>query len=164
MYMKNALRISISSILLSICFLLPAQNNNQPAKYNLPFKNTYTKEPLVAENEFRTAKPVTLEPKSFDEAKNILPNPIWNGHEKEIEMYWKAWEIAIRNIRQPEPESGFVSPYMDIAYNGNIFMWGHVLHDDVRALWEPLLPIREFDGQFLFSSASRWIYLQGDKI
>lgn len=121
--MKNALRISISSILLSICFLLPAQNNNQPAKYNLPFKNTYTKEPLVAENEFRTAKPVTLEPKSFDEAKNILPNPIWNGHEKEIEMYWKAWEIAIRNIRQPEPESGFVSPYMDIAYNGNIFMW-----------------------------------------
>ena len=29
----------------------------------------------------------------------ILPNPIWGGHDKELEMYWKAWEIAIGNIQ-----------------------------------------------------------------
>lgn len=88
-----------------------------------PYKNTYVKEPLVTENEYRIAKPWTLEPKSFEEAKAILPNPIWENHAKEIEMYWKAWEIGIGNIRQVEEGSGFVSPYLDVAYNGNIFMW-----------------------------------------
>lgn len=38
-------------------------------------------------------------------------------------MYWKAWEIGIRNIKAPEKGSGFVSSYIDTAYNGNIFMW-----------------------------------------
>ena len=102
---------------------LRAQSCGNNEKYNLPYKNTYLKEPLVAENEFRTAKPETIQPKSFAEAKNILPNPIWAGHEKELEMYWRAWEIAVGNIKAPQPGSGFVSSYLDTAYNGNIFMW-----------------------------------------
>ena len=57
------------------------------------------------------------------EARKILPAPVWEGHDKEIEMYWHAWRIAVGNIRQPQEGSGFVSPYLDIAYNGNIFMW-----------------------------------------
>ncbi|MDR0510007.1 MAG: glycoside hydrolase [Rikenellaceae bacterium] len=88
-----------------------------------PYKNTYVKEPLVTENEYRIARPTTLQPKSFAEARSILPNPVWDRHPGEIEMYWKAWEIAVGNIRQPQEGSGFVSPYLDIAYNGNIFMW-----------------------------------------
>ena len=91
--------------------------------FSQPYKNTYVKEALVAENEFRTAKPEETIPQSFEEAKAILPNPVWEGHEKEIEMYWKAWQIAISNIRQPQKGSGFVSGYLDTAYNGNIFMW-----------------------------------------
>jgi hypothetical protein len=79
--------------------------------------------PLVTENEYRVAKPETIVPKSFEEARQILPNPIWGGHDKELEMYWKAWEIAIGNIRAPQAGSGFVSSYLDTAYNGNIFMW-----------------------------------------
>ncbi|MDO5571353.1 MAG: trehalase family glycosidase [Bacteroidales bacterium] len=92
-------------------------------KYRLPYKNTYLKEPLVTENEYRIAKPVETKAGSFEQAKKILPNPIWQGHEKEIEMYWKAWEIGIKNIKAPETGSGFVSSYIDTAYNGNIFMW-----------------------------------------
>ena len=91
--------------------------------YELPYKNTYVKEVFVAENEFRTAKPETIKPRSFAEARKILPAPVWEGHYKEIEMYWHAWRIAVGNIRQPQEGSGFVSPYLDIAYNGNIFMW-----------------------------------------
>lgn len=68
-------------------------------KYNLPYKNTYLKEPFVTENEFRTAKPETITPGTFEEAKQILPDPTWSGHEKEIEMYWKAWQIGIGNIK-----------------------------------------------------------------
>lgn len=93
------------------------------SKYNVPYKNTYINQALVTENEFRTADVSKISPKSFSEAKKILPKPIWKGHSKEIEMYWKAWEIAIDNIRQPLDGSGFVSPYLDTAYNGNIFMW-----------------------------------------
>ncbi|MEY8687049.1 trehalase family glycosidase [Bacteroides sp. AN502(2024)] len=103
--------------------VLNAQNNDTPGNYKLPYKNTYIKEPLVTENEYRVAKPETIKPKSFAEARQILPNPIWAGHAKELEMYWRAWEIAIGNIRAPQPGSGFVSSYLDTAYNGNIFMW-----------------------------------------
>lgn len=92
-------------------------------EYKLPYKNTYVKEALVAENEFRVAQQENIIPGSVEEAKTILPSPFWAHHEKEIEMYWKAWEIAIGNIRQPLAGSGFVSPYLDTAYNGNIFMW-----------------------------------------
>lgn len=102
--------------------LLSAQEEGTP-KYNLPYKNTYVKEPLVTENEYRIAKPHYQQPKSFEEAKHILPAPFWDKHPKEIEMYWKAWQIAVGNIRQVEDGSGFVSPYLDVAYNGNIFMW-----------------------------------------
>ncbi len=95
----------------------------QSGPYELPYKNTYVKEVFVAENEFRTAEPVTRTPGTFDEARQVLPEPYWEGHDAEIEMYWHAWRIAVGNIRQPQEGSGFVAPYLDIAYNGNIFMW-----------------------------------------
>lgn len=103
--------------------VVQAQSCGNDEKYRLPYKNTYVKEPLVTENEYRIAKADTIVPKSFAEARQILPNPIWEGHAKELEMYWRAWEIAIGNIRAPQPGSGFVASYLDTAYNGNIFMW-----------------------------------------
>lgn len=122
---KKILSISIiaSSLLFGTFHIYSQETGETPQKYNLPYKNTYVKEALVTENEYRIAKPEEIAPKSFEEAKNILPNPIWTGHEKELEMYWKAWQIAISNIRQPQKGSGFVSSYLDTAYNGNIFMW-----------------------------------------
>lgn len=101
---------------------LPGQDLRS-GPYKLPYKNTYVKNLFVAENPYRTMKREPLAPGSFREARKILPNPVWEGHEEEIEMYWQAWEIAVGNIRQPLEGSGFVSPYLDVAYNGNIFMW-----------------------------------------
>ena len=40
--------------------------------YKLPYKNTYVKEVFVAENEFRTAKPEHIKPRTFAEARKIL--------------------------------------------------------------------------------------------
>lgn len=91
--------------------------------YTLPYKNTYVKEVFVAENEFRTKTAENVTPGSFQQARNILPAPFWEGHQSEIDMYWHAWQIAIGNICQPREGSGFVSSYLDVAYNGNIFMW-----------------------------------------
>lgn len=117
---KNFLLISVLSLFVGSAY---AGSMPDVQKYRLPYKSTYSREPLTAENSFKTSPVVTLKPGSFKEAKSILPVPIWKGHDKEIEMYWKAWEIAVGNIRQPLPGSGFISPYIDTAYNGNIFMW-----------------------------------------
>ena len=100
-----------------------AQSCGNDEKYRLPYMNTYVKEPLVSENEYRVARPDTVVTNDFEAARKILPVPIWEGHAKELEMYWRAWEIAVGNIRAPQPGSGFVSGYLDTAYNGNIFMW-----------------------------------------
>lgn len=118
--MKKKIFIVICSIL--FCTSLQAQDM-MSGPYRLPYKNTYVKSIFVSENSFRTMEPETIQPRSYEEAKKILPSPIWKGHQNEIDMYWHAWKIAIGNVRQPQEGSGFVSPYLDIAYNGNIFMW-----------------------------------------
>jgi hypothetical protein len=89
----------------------------------LPYKNTYVKNVFVTENEFRMAKSEIIEAPEFEKARNILPAPFWKGNEVAIDMYWKAWEIAIKNIRKPAEGSGFINSYIDTAYNGNLFMW-----------------------------------------
>ncbi len=108
-------------LLLSCASILAQDLKSGP--YKLPYKNTYVKSIFVSENEFRTAKPVTIKPGTFADQQKILPSPKWAGHQDAIDMYWHAWEIAVGNIMQPKPNSGFVSPYLDVAYNGNIFMW-----------------------------------------
>jgi hypothetical protein len=89
----------------------------------LPYKNTYIKNIFVTENEFRSAKPTLVPAPDFITAKAKLPSPYWQGHDWAIDMYWKAWEIGIKHIKNPEEGSGFISSYIDTAYNGNIFMW-----------------------------------------
>jgi hypothetical protein len=88
-----------------------------------PYKSTYVKNMFVTENEFRNAKPSIIESPGFEKARALLPVPFWKGNETAIEMYWKAWETAFKNIKIPGENSGFVSSYLDTAYNGNIFMW-----------------------------------------
>ncbi len=89
----------------------------------LPYKNTYVKSVFVAENEFRNAQPVIVESPGYEKAREILPVPYWKGNEAAIEMYWKTWELAFKNIKIPAKENGFITSYIDTAYNGNIFMW-----------------------------------------
>ncbi len=114
--------ISAAAVILLSCSSIMAQDLKS-GPYRLPYKNTYVKSIFVSENEFRTAKPVNIRPGTFAEAQKILPSPRWEGHQDAIDMYWHAWKIAVGNIMQPKENSGFVSPYLDVAYNGNIFMW-----------------------------------------
>ncbi len=60
---------------------------------------------------------------SFADAKRALPRPILDGNRGWLEMYWRCWELAFQHLRQPDPESGLVSDYLDAAFNGNIFQW-----------------------------------------
>lgn len=114
-------------IVLAVLTLPLGAQDLKSGPYSLPYKNTYVKNIFVAENPFRTMAAQPLQPRSFEEAVKILPAPFWDGHKDEIDMYWHAWKIAVGNIRQPAEGSGFVSPYLDVAYNGNIFMWDDCL-------------------------------------
>jgi len=59
----------------------------------------------------------------FDETKGKLPSPIYDENPLYVQMYWKTWELAFRNFHEPKPGSGFVSQFIDAAFNDNIFLW-----------------------------------------
>ncbi len=122
-FLKRSLLAAGATTLPATSLLAQQTTEEKVPKYRLPYKNTYLKDPLVAENEYRIMKPEVIPHGTFAQAREILPEPTWEGHSREIEMYWKAWEIGVGNIKDPEPDSGFVASYFDTAYNGNIFMW-----------------------------------------
>jgi len=55
--------------------------------------------------------------------KDQLPSPIFDENPLYLRMYWKTWELAFRNFYEPKPGSGFVSQFIDAAFNQNIFLW-----------------------------------------
>lgn len=62
-------------------------------------------------------------PLKFAELRTKLPSPIYDDNPDLVKMYWRTWEIAGDNFYEPTPENGFVSPYIDATFNGNIFFW-----------------------------------------
>jgi glycogen debranching enzyme len=60
---------------------------------------------------------------TFADSRDKLPQPIVADHPEWERLYWKAWELAFRNLKQPEPASGFVSNFIDPAFNQNTFQW-----------------------------------------
>ncbi len=90
------------------------------------FHETYNPAELVYENHFRSLDPAPVRLPLFNEVRDLLPQPFWDGHESALAAYWKAWELAFANLRNPTRENGFVSPYIDTAFNDNLFMWDSV--------------------------------------
>jgi hypothetical protein len=59
----------------------------------------------------------------FEELRDELPSPIYDDNPLWVKTYWKAWELAFHNFHEPAPQSGFVSQFIDAAFNQNIFLW-----------------------------------------
>lgn len=60
---------------------------------------------------------------TFEDANEILPEPFWEGHDQAISCYWKAWQLAFKNLRKPTSDNEFVTNYIDTAFNDCLFMW-----------------------------------------
>ena len=92
----------------------------------VPFKQnneiTYDDKELMEENSFIGSDVEEEEIPAFDTIRSELPQPIWNDHIDYINCYWKAWEIAFSNIRKPQMDTGFVTNYIDAAFNNCIFI------------------------------------------
>ncbi len=59
----------------------------------------------------------------YDRLRTGLPSPIFDEDTLLVRTYWKAWELAFRHFYEPAPGSGFVSQFIDAAFNANIFLW-----------------------------------------
>ncbi|MDR1192132.1 MAG: hypothetical protein LBK60_10825 [Verrucomicrobiales bacterium] len=84
--------------------------------------------PLVAQNPFigRAPLTVTAPELSLSAVRDRLPQPFWDGHDAALACYWKVWELACKNCKVASPSAGFVAPFIDTAFNGDLFMWDSV--------------------------------------
>jgi len=64
-------------------------------------------------------KPVPV----FGSTRDKLPSPVFDEDPNYVRCYWKAWELAFRNFHEPARGSGYVSQFIDAAFNQNIFLW-----------------------------------------
>ena len=62
-------------------------------------------------------------PASFDEVKDSLPDPYIAAHPGYSKCYWYAAKILLRNTHAPKEGSGYVSNFVDAAFNNDIFLW-----------------------------------------
>jgi glycogen debranching enzyme len=90
-----------------------------PEKYH----ETYVPNALVRENTFLGMRPQKAALPRFASSKKLLPVPHWDGHPEAVAAYWKAWQLAFVNLRRPTKGNGFVSNYIDTAFNNCLFMW-----------------------------------------
>lgn len=88
--------------------------------------DTHVKEPLTDKNIFTSRKAGPVQLPDFASAKESLPDPIWENQSAVLKCYWKTWELAFSNLRNPSEGSRFISPFIDTAFNGNLFLWDSV--------------------------------------
>lgn len=117
----------ITAFLVSMFLTLAFTINRATTGENNPFHEiTIRENRFAAENEFISMKRERKKLPTFEKERNNLPRPVWDGHSDAIDCYYKAWELAFKNLKKPSMFSGFVSNYIDTAFDGNLFMWDSV--------------------------------------
>lgn len=82
----------------------------------------YCHDPHVKNNSFLNQKAETTPMPIYDEICRLLPVPVWEGNSAISDCYGKTWQLAWRNLRQANPEAGFVSNYIDTAFSDYLFL------------------------------------------
>ena len=83
----------------------------------------YAPNPYVAENGFLTQQTEDAPLPRYDDIRERLPQPVWDGHEDAINCYDWTWKTAFGNLRPANSQSRFVSNYIDCAFSDFSFMW-----------------------------------------
>lgn len=84
---------------------------------------TYIESKYVKENAFINKETDTEKLPLYEDIKDMLPIPVFEGHNDYIECYYYAWKIAFSNIRRAADGQKLVSNYIDAAFNDSLFMW-----------------------------------------
>ena len=83
----------------------------------------YFRNPQVKKNTFIGMPVQQEELPVYEEVKDQLARPVWDGHTDAINCYYRTWELAFTHLRKPNAEAGFVSNFIDTAFNDYLFMW-----------------------------------------
>lgn len=83
----------------------------------------YAENEYVAKNPYLHMEVEDAPLPTYQEVKYRLPRPVWQGREDVLACYDRTWEIAFGNLRRPNAAGGFVSNFIDTAFNGYLFMW-----------------------------------------
>lgn len=84
---------------------------------------SYFDSPYVQRNVFLKRLPEDAPLPQYEAIRDALPKPIWDGYDDALRCYDYAWRIAFGNLRRADARAGFVSNYIDTAFNGFLFMW-----------------------------------------
>ena len=84
---------------------------------------TFENNPYFAKNPFHGIERTEERIPTYEEIRDRLPKPIFDGHEDYIKCYDYAWETAFGNIASPSVNDLFVSNFIKTAFNGCLFMW-----------------------------------------
>lgn len=84
---------------------------------------TYIENKYVKENIFINKEKDADELPIYENIKNMLPVPVFEGHDDYIKCYNYAWKTAFSNIRKAADSKKLVSNYIDAAFNDSLFMW-----------------------------------------
>jgi hypothetical protein len=76
----------------------------------------------------------------FETTRDLLPAPIYDENTNWVAMYWKSWELGFGNFHEPAPGSGYVSPFIDAAFNQSIFLWDSCFMSMFCNYAHPLVP------------------------
>lgn len=79
-------------------------------------------------------------PRTYKEVCADLPRPLAAGRPDWEEIYDYAVKVLFTNIHRPEDGSGFVSNFVDAAFNDDIFMWDTVFMTFFCNLLHPFVP------------------------
>ena len=120
--MKKILAFLVS-IFLTLSFTI---NRKITGENNPNHEITIQQNRFAAENEFISMKREKTKLPTFKTERENLPKPSWEGHDDAIDCYYKAWELAFKNLKKPSAFSGYVSNYIDTAFDGNLYMWDSV--------------------------------------
>lgn len=83
----------------------------------------YVHNPQVEKNTFIHQPVQTDKLPTYEDIKDQLPKPVWEGHQDAIACYDKTWQLAFGNLKYAKAEAGMVSHFIDTAFNGYLFMW-----------------------------------------
>ena len=83
----------------------------------------HVENPWAKQNGFLTMPPESAPLPVFGQSQPLLPQPHWDARPDVIRAYWKAWELGFSHLRAPTSANGFVSNYIDTAFNDHLFMW-----------------------------------------
>ena len=84
---------------------------------------TYVASPYVKDNPFLDQKAEDRPLPLYEEIKDRLPKPFWEGHADAIHCYDFAWRTAFGNLRKADDEVGLISNFIDTAFHNYLFMW-----------------------------------------